>query len=148
MILTEHHFALGSDEGVISVQGGQGIPWNNSTLIEVHEQGAFGDASEGTHLWVIAAHQWGPFDVLARVLDGPPADPDDTWEDVAEVSLTCAAGLYISELVSEGEGVTLDVAPGACRVRVSARGRAADWWDASRTRSRRSGVSDRLLSTT
>ena len=71
----------------------------------------------------------GPLDVLARVLDGPPVDPDDTWEDVAEVSLTCKAGLYISELVSEGEGVALDVAPGACRVRVSARGRTADWWE-------------------
>lgn len=129
MILTEQRIAIGSDEGVILVQGGWGPSWGHSTLVEVHEAGAFGDVSEGTHMWVIAAHQWGPYEVRARILDSPPGEPEGTWEDVAEVSLTCRTGLYISDLGSEEDGLAIDLDPGTYRVRVSASGRAADWWE-------------------
>jgi hypothetical protein len=129
VILAEHRFSIEADKGVISVRGGRGVPWSQSTLVQVHEAGAFADVNEGTHLWVITAHQWGPWDVAACILDGPPVTPEDDWEDVAEVSLTCGAGLYITEVIDEGAGVTLDAVPGTYRVRVSARGRAADWWE-------------------
>lgn len=98
-------------------------------MLEVHEEGAFGDPFEGTLVWIITAHQWGPFDVRARVLDSAPTASDDMWEDVSEVSLDVDVGLYVTDVMDDGPGMALDLAPGPWRVRVSARGRASDWWE-------------------
>ncbi len=114
---------LGSDEGVILVQGGAGEAWDQSTLLAVQQNEEL--SSDGNDVWVLTADQWGPFEVKVRVLDGPPSEPADDWEDVAEVSLRLTTGLYVSELVSQDIGMALDCEPGTYRIRVSARGRSA-----------------------
>ena len=118
---------LGSDEGVILVQGGVGEPWDGSTLLAVQEEGAFGE--EGSDLWVLTGDQWGPFEVVVRVLDRAPGEPGETWEDVAEVSLESESGFYVTELVDQDPGAVVPCDPGTYRLRVSARGRSAEHSD-------------------
>ncbi|MBL0748408.1 hypothetical protein [Nocardioides baculatus] len=124
MIVSESRVVLGSDEGVILVEGGVGEPWSGSTLLAVQEEGAVEE--EGSDVWILTGDQWGPFEVVARVLDSAPGEPEEAWQDVAEVSLESASGFYVTELVSQDVGTVIDLAPGIYRVRVSARGRSAE----------------------
>lgn len=58
------------------------------------------------------------------LLDGPPIDPDPSWEDVVEVSTTVPPGAQACWITwGGGPAGELALPVGAYRVRVSARGR-------------------------
>lgn len=124
MIIATGRVVLGSDEGVFVIQGGIGDPWNESTLLEVNEEGAYGEP--GSDVWVLTGDQWGPFEVTAHVLDGPPGEAAQDWEDVSEVSLLCADGLLVAELVDQEPCIVLSTEAGTNRIRVSARARSTE----------------------
>ena len=73
---------------------------------------------------VLTCAQWGPVGVASVCLDTEPAAIGDEWEEVAEISLTCASGLNIGELMGE-RAQMLCTKGGTYRLRISARGRAA-----------------------
>lgn len=118
----ERRVVLGSDEGTIAIRS-----WDEAPLPIV------GDLSENTlvqdpqlgygELWVHSADQWGPFEVTTRVHDAAPGDPDETWEDVVEFSMTSSTAVVVTELVDNDPTADWIDGPGSWRVRVSARGR-------------------------
>jgi hypothetical protein len=75
--------------------------------------------------WVIVrtGAQWGPVEVVAASLEAAPAMADE-WDDVVEVSVRCAGGLVVNELMGDPR-LAVTRQGGELRVRVSARGRAA-----------------------
>ena len=73
-------------------------------------------------LTVRTGAQWGPVEVTAVRLDGAPSLGDE-WDEAVEVSVACATGLAIAELMGEPV-LPLCTSGGAYRVRISAAGRA------------------------
>ncbi|ROR90905.1 hypothetical protein [Nocardioides aurantiacus] len=80
---------------------------------------------EGSHdLLIHTGDQWGPYDVVTRVLARAPGEPGPRWEDVVELSITVSTPLQVSELIDGDPSVTLVAEPGEYRLRVSAQGRS------------------------
>jgi hypothetical protein len=73
---------------------------------------------------MLTGGQSGPVGLASVCLDTEPAASGDEWEEVAEISLTCASGLNIGELMGE-RAQMLCTKGGTYRLRISARGRAA-----------------------
>lgn len=84
-----------------------------------------------------SAHRGGVYLNLARrsggspvrivLADEAPADPDESWEDVVEVSIVVrpGEGMRWSSWAGESGGPLEGIAPGTYRLRVNARGRDA-----------------------
>lgn len=122
---------LHSDEGVIETSYScvvvRTYDWGklsavapaDNTLVTVPPRD---DDTDGD-LWVNTADQWGPFSVTTRLWSARPADPGPEWEDVVELSVTSATGLFATEMVDNDPQIVLAPEPGEYRLRVSARGR-------------------------
>ena len=82
------------------------------------------DGSGEPILIVRAGAQFGPYDVLVRLVDEPPeAQAIGSWEDQVEISLLSGQTLALGDL-EDGPGEQLAVSPGVHRLRVCATGRS------------------------
>lgn len=113
---------LGSDEGVLAVRSVGGPleirAWGDNTLVEVTDE-----LAAAGELWVMTAHQWGPFSVTTQVSPAAPPEPGAEWEDVVEFSANSPSPLVVTELVENDPRVPFTDEPGTYRIRVSSRGR-------------------------
>lgn len=75
-------------------------------------------------LLIRTGDQWGPYDVVTRVLPDAPGEPAERWSDVVELSITVTTPLRVSELIDGEPSVPLVADPGEYRLRVSAQGRS------------------------
>ena len=120
--MTEHSWVLESGYGCVAVFGA--VPVDpadlaiGGTLVEWLDLGS----GESPVLMVKGGSQYGPFDVTVRLLDAAPDDPDESWEDVSEVSVTAADDLSLGDLET-GPEHSVAAPPGSYRLRAAARGR-------------------------
>ena len=110
---------LESDHGqfVITDLGGADL---TVTSIDSNPLLAF-DADAATLLSVMTGASYGPVGISSIARAEEPS-PGPEWEEIVDVSVTCASGLVVAELMDEGL-VPLVEGGGHYRVRVSARGR-------------------------
>ena len=105
--------------------GGDGFDGDWDKFFAGQANGLVG-AAEGGGLYVNLGRRSGGSRVRVVVLGAAPAEPDEDWEDVVEVSVYVPADVPAGWCSWAGETRgTLDLPPGGYRVRVSAQGRDA-----------------------
>lgn len=83
-------------------------------------------AGDANGVYLSLGRRSGGSHVRFLLLESPPSDPADQWEDVVEVSAVIPSGCDVSWLSWAGASSSqLDIPEGSYRVRVSARGRDA-----------------------
>lgn len=79
---------------------------------------------EGEQLLVVTGAYAAPIEVRLEQSDAAPAPLGPEWEDVVELSVRCAAGIQLAELMGGPRGEVISE-PGWHRLRIGARGRDA-----------------------